>query len=563
MAVTLLAFGNHAFSSLVDGYEVGFAPGPVVQVEASVTTRPWVPPRLDAVTPGARTIELVAWITDPALSVEEFRRRLSQVFNPLAGEALLVAERPDGTIVELPARCSRITYRGESEIDAKITLETRETAWRTVTEQSSSGSTLTVGGNVAARPRIVLATPVMVCTRQRYVVRDQTRRGVGGYPLLLASAWPATAYNTVVFQNGLAVPFTIVNRNLWVRVDIPPDGSTILDCYYGPGVQNAVTADALHPGGLDLAASDNTTWVIAPVPDAPLSASGTLRQGRTYPHADQRDYLFGTHLITTGDGHVLAGMLLADRDMPEATQGLYNDTDSYVCIAGTSIVRAQIRLSGQMLSWAFDSASGETLSRTEIVGGGWLEVVVRYPGRPDWDAVARQPVPKEPGDQRGFSYDVDLTFHDLLPVALALRAAPAFVRRSAPINSSHDFDDGRRLEVTRYLSTGVRAAIASALTLELENIPTVILVETVSAGVWSGTIVNQTTGDWIELDQVYADGQLILDGEARSVVVPSGPFYARGVRFRDGIRWIQLVPGQNQVTAPWPVTIYWRNRWLV
>lgn len=592
----VVSFGEHVFDPSIDGYEVGFLQGPSVQVEASVSTRAWTRPRLDALTPSIRKLELAAWKTDAAITIEEFRRRLSRVFDPTAGERRLVAERPDGTLVELLARCAQIKYRGETEEDAQLTLETRELAWRAAAEQSDPGPTLEVGGNVATFPRIVIpGSSGAACQRTRVIWTDRTGRGVGGYPV--CQPWSHPAQNTVVFQNGLAIPFQVVNEKLWYRVDIPPNGSTVVDIYQGGGINNTATANMLDSGGLDLANSTNTTWKWAAIRAGrnPLAASGAWRFGRTYNHAQQRDYTFGVH----EDADDRAALELVDRqvyDDPaysypnEPPGGQYpDDFDSLVLVTGVEATSISVPV--ELRSHWF------VLSRSAVlIGIGRLALVYRRPNSPNWEVAATQsiageirvyklsdyPDPPYYRLQYGMPRVRSLTWTRSLPgvVSIALQMRPYSPEKilTREYRVAELDDDGRRpgtgyisiREEARYTTIGLYrgnwgyaiATLPITVTLDSSRVPVMTTVETVPARVLDGTIL---AGDqWIELEQVFVDQvDLTIDCDGRRVAVASGPFYARDLRFADGARWIELHPGPNSVSAPWPVVWAWRDRWLV
>lgn len=596
MATRVVSFGAHTFDPVTDGFEVGLGPGPQVGIEASLTSRAGVRPRLDAIAPATRTLEVHAWKTDPLLSIEEFRRRLGKIFDPERGEQELVAQRVDGAQVRLLAYPVRISLRGEGESDARVTLESRDLAWQAVTESSSSGPTLTIGGNVAARPRIVIpGSSGAACQRTRVIWTDRTGRGVGGYPV--CQPWSHPAQNTVVFQNGLAIPFQVVSGKLWYRVDIPPNGSTVVDIYHGGGVTNTVTADALDDGGLDLADSDNTTWRWYAIRAGrnPLAAAGAWRFGRTYNHAQQRDYTFGVH----EDADDRAALELVDRqvyDDPaysyanEPPGGQYpDDFDSLVLVTGVEATSISVPV--ELRSHWF------VLSRSEVlIGIGRLALVYRRPNSPNWEVAATQSIAGEirvyklsnyPDPpyyylQYGMPKVRSLTWTRSLPgvVSIALQMRPyspeKILTREYRVA---ELDDDERLPGTGYISIREEAryttvglyrgnwgyAIATlpiTVTLDSSRVPVMTTVETVPARVLDGTIL---AGDqWIELEQVFVDQvDLTIDCDGRRVAVASGPFYARDLRFADGARWIELHPGPNSVSAPWPVVWAWRDRWLV
>jgi hypothetical protein len=575
----VVRFGGHTFDPATDGYQVGLGQGPSVQVDASVSGRAWTRPRLDALTPQTRTLELVAWKTDPAVTIEEYRRRLSRVFAPETGERLLVVERADGTQVQLLAWCSGIAYRGESEADARVTLETREIAWQAVAESTSSGPTVTASGNVRARARIVVpGTSGTPCTRRRYAVTDRCGRGVGGYPLLLSDSWSASARRTVVFQNGLLVPFRVAGDKLWTRVDLPPDGTTYVDVYSGSGVDNTVTADALDDGGLDLEASTNTSWHWYAVRAGrnPLAAAGAWRFGRTFAHPQERDYRFGVLV----DSETTARLAAADPVMPESAH-LIDDYDSVVCVTGVEIASVSISVAARARSHTEISDSREYTQEyvgqaefwgAEVrvrrdyeisTGSGSAMLVARKPGAPTWEPVAARPVSKD--QQWSGTLSASFALGER-PVAIALRCQPGVVRRRGGNTSTFTAPDGDARSFTNWLTTGVvvELLLPIEVTLASGRTPLVALVDTVPARVRTGTLRNTTTGQWIELEEVYTDAvELVLDGEARQVSVASGPLYAREIRFSDAPRWIELEPGANSVSAPWPVAWRWRDRWLV
>ena len=520
------------------------------------------------------------------LRADPLRAVVARAF-PL-GEGLkpLVAQRPDTTVVQILAEVLSVDLSPDDSpfMRPVVRLLCPDPFWETVTESSDPGPTFTVGGNVAARPRIVIpGTSGTACTRRRYAVTDRTGRGVGGYPIMLSSSWSAPAQNTVVFQNGLMVPFRVASGRLWTRVDIPPNGTTYVDVYYGAGITNTVTADALDDGGLDLAQSDNTTWRWYAIRAGrnPLAASGAWRFGRTFNHPQQRDYVFGV----LADGETEARIAAADRELDRGVSSegveplaryLVDDADALVLVAGVEIASASVTASALAHYWIQDSVattsdtagvSGTTtIDRDEVYGGGAIELIYRQPGAPAWQVAQARSVESN-SPLSAWSGTLSASFSSERPVSVAVRVVPSRPqRRDRGIEVLH-LRRGLTLRVNRTLTTGVSVRMTvptTVVTLDSGKVPAISVVETVPARVLDGTIFVSTTGEWIELEEVFTDQvDLALDCDERRVAVASGPFYARGIRFSDGARWLELPPGSVLVSAPWPVTWHWHDRWLV
>jgi hypothetical protein len=187
---------------------------------------------------------------------------------------------------------------------------------------------------------------------------------------------------------------------------------------------------------------------------------------------------------------------------------------------------------------------------------------VRQGNSPTWRSVASTYVSGWKEWEGLFS----VSFSSDRPVALALRCQPGTTHRRGGSTVSTVDPTGDVTTITNWLTTGIVTDLLLPIevTLASGKVPLVTLVETVTARIRTGTIRNATTGQWIELEEVYTDAvDLVLDGEARQVSVASGPLYAREIRFSDAPRWIELEPGANAVSAPWPVEWRWRDRWLV
>jgi hypothetical protein len=352
-----------------------------VRLELATRQRGARPPAVSSMRYAGRSLVLTAYRT-AAIAIDEFRTRVATLFAP--GQHRLEAETSGRDRVEAMVVVERIAWREQSDLDMRIEAQMQDVAWRSVTTRSTSApSTANVNGNLPAYPVIrIPTTSAATATWRRYAITDRFGQGLAGYPVKLPVAPPAQ--DTVVLVNGLAVPFLVASGGLWVRVDVPPGGTTLVDVVTSAAIENRETADTLDLGGL-WPASSNTVWHYHQIRaiDAPLAGTGTWRLTRTYAHSGERGYRFGG-VERNGRVH----LALVSRDAPLEGSGLPNlldDYDSVALVTGVPIAHIS-------LDWTVRSRAWEKEAYAWSDGYGVAVLRYRRHGDPEWHDRRRMPV---------------------------------------------------------------------------------------------------------------------------------------------------------------------------
>lgn len=365
------------------GFSVAIASGGAGEIRLDVQTRSRGarPPELSGFRFSERSLTLVA-VRTVNIPIDEFRARVAALLAP--GQHRLRAETGTGDDVELWVVVERIAWRGETDTDIRIDCRAQDVAWRAVGATTvTAPGTASVTGNLPAYPRFRIAPSAATpATWRRYAVTDRCGEGLAGYPVKLPVQ--PTASQTVVLVNGLAVPFLVAGGGLWVRVDVPPGGTTLVDVVTSSAIANGETANKLDLGGMS-PASTNTTWYYDQIRaiDAPLAATGTWRLTRTYAHSGERGYRYGG---VERDGRV--HLALVSRDAPLEGTGVPNlldDYDSVALVTGVPIQRID-------LSWTVRSRAWEKEAFAWSDGYGVAVLRYRRHGDPEWHDVRRMPV---------------------------------------------------------------------------------------------------------------------------------------------------------------------------
>ncbi len=231
-----------------------------------------------------------------AVTSATFHSNVNKWFGPESnrqGARWLKVQWHDGsTELRIPVRVEHIMRNYNGNPDAiHVTMTSPVGYFEDLTETSaatSSGSgSFTNDGNTRCPAILQMQGSSLDC--RRWTITDNTGRGVKQYPVVLYSGTTGfTASESYVIVNGRSVPFlasgTSGNDYCWVFIDVPANGSTIVDIVRNTGVTNAL-ADTLDTGNLSITNTNNAQlqWGITSFADVNNAPPG--KSAMWYPIA--------------------------------------------------------------------------------------------------------------------------------------------------------------------------------------------------------------------------------------------------------------------------------------
>ncbi len=458
---------------------------------------------------GRRTIEAVVYQRSvPGLTDgEHWQEAVSGVFRMGQDWRLLRAVHR-GVDVEIECKVRRRGLTGFGTIG--VTLETRTPYYQARVARTHTATPIMAEGNVPARVVTTLTPTTGTVRTARLTITDRTGRGLWDHPVRLGPpdgpTWDTTgqgataATNYAAFNNGLPIPFMLQTPDSATltkgdfRVNVPALGSTFIDLFWGSGVANTVTAQALNDGGLDLAHAThgNGTWVWR-------TTAGTLGGKVAYAMFDvganprTTGAWLGGHFGTDYAGVFYGKSSTAPLTLNLSTAGLPKDMDGIVVVTG------------------LEAASGVSLRgiAAALTGtGGAKRVMYLTADSTTWQAAA-----ESPADQ----------YTAAGAVAWAIFVDPTSTTPSAALTIQANAGD-----------------LPPRIIHDSAKTPALSLGAASTARVLNSVLTNTTTGQALTLTDLYtANVALVIDSSTGSVRPASGTLLYKG-RGDQSIRFARL-----------------------
>lgn len=516
-----------------------------------------------------RSLTLTVWAPGVPWG-EPFRRLVFATFAPGQGLGDLVAQREDAAeLVTIRGEVVSVTFDPKAA-QATVTLVCPDPAWIGSTPQTVSGTTLsvTVSGNTdAAVSLIIPATTGQAGRRTRFAVVDQGGQGLAAYPVLLpvtGAAW--------VIANGLALPFQSTATGTWVVCDVPPHGQTLIDVYHG-GIPAGPLANTLALG-IDPDQSTNLRWVPKPYSALlPMSQTGTVHRTRTYPHSQQRDYVFTVGLVWPRNLLDRSELFIAyntfgyqqGSDPQTAGQRPHpqDDVDSETVLGPVAAVTLSGRLGTPSAPLATRlNTDGEPEEVFDL--SARLVLLARVEGSPFWQEIADQWTRR--AEVTPFTFTQVACPPGTVQVAVCLQ--PTYAQavdgiRTLLLYTARNKSPASVETQHRYASGGYAMWTWGALDLDPARVPGITTVADVPAR-YVPTLTVTGPLDTLTFTDLLADAEdLVFDCLRTTLEPPAGPVYLGGFTATSPMAWLRLPPGAQTVTASQPITLVVTDRWLM
>lgn len=518
---TLLSYDGTTFASI--DIAVGLPhgnDGPYVSTP-SLRQRTNQPPSQEYTTWGERTLPFIVTPTD-GVGDAGFRANVYRYLAPFGGLRVLTATHDNGsTAIETLANVTSLQKRQDNLFEGTFLIP--DPIWRTSTTTTDTSSPTTNGGEFKALPSISI-TPTSSTVKRRVVtITDNTGRGLSNYPVLLSfnstagGAGAAASENYIAYISGRSVPIHVTSPDsaatrIWLRTDIPANGSVDIYVYYGSSVTNTLAGSgATSPflaGGLDLATSSNTswTWSVSTTPGSEIGcynfsiqpvATGVWRPGKL--GLTQENTSYG---ISEEAGNQL--ILYIEDDGSAA-----NDADCMICVLGVNATSQITGLSRRLQS--------------TVQLGGILRSFVKYrtANQNSWTTVSLEELDSTVAEppQDGGTDTGAITITNAVEVAIGIEPKEA-------------------------QPSGI-LTLSGAMTIALSQTPTVSIAAEATARIINATLTNATNGHAIIFTDVYLDNvALTIDCLNKHITVASGTWFG-DIVFSDPDDWFALAVGAN------------------
>lgn len=288
--------------------------------------------------------------------IEDFNSTLHNIFMPWQGRRTLYGIDHNGETYTAPIYVKRFGRRGPHEWAAEFEFITG--VWKSETLNTETTSPITVSGNVFAQPILTIEGATAI-SRNRVTITDRTGHGVMGLIIGFAHASPAS--DTIVYMNGVSIPFAVSDGRIYFRIAAPPSGSTFIDVFYGSAINNTTTANELDTAGITLNAALVSSAAYTTDPSNPfskaLSSALTWVPGIVTRHPRNRAYTFGFDEENR--------IRLVDRSATGEQVNLPDDADAYILTSPVeiqSISGLSFDVTSQYISGRNDDA-GEDVER--------------------------------------------------------------------------------------------------------------------------------------------------------------------------------------------------------
>ncbi len=518
---TLVSIDGVTFSSLSIDVGLPFGNDGEYTSSPSMRQRTNQPPIQEYLTYGERNLPFIVTPSD-GVGGASFRETVYQYLSPLGGLRNLVATHDDGsTSIHALVDITNLKKRQDNVFDGTFTFP--DPVWRKVSLNTDTASPTSNGGGYKALPTISI-TPTSSSVKRRVItITDNTGRGLSNYPILIsfnstAGGVGATASeNYLAYISGRSVPIHVTSPDsaatrVWLRTDVPANGSVDIYLYYGSDVTNTLAGNGAtgpyQAGGLNLASSSNTSWTWSTsttsgseigaydVSVQPV-ATGVWRPGKL--GLTQENTSYG---ISEEAGNQVIFYIEDDNSAA-------NDADCMICILG---VNATAQMTG--LSYRLQSA---------VQLGGILNAFVKYrtANQSSWTTTVLQSLDStvaEPPQDAGTASGA-VTITNAVEVAIGIEpkeAQPAGV-----------------------------LTLSGAITIALSQTPTVTIGSEVTARVINATLTNSTNSDAIVFTNVYMDNvALTINCYDKMITVASGTWFG-DIVFSDPDDWFAFEVGAN------------------
>jgi len=455
----------------------------VVSADASVPAKASVSyqPRADqyplrrGVVPVAREIPFRLIKGTTAMSDEEWFTTVRQLYDPSRGVRLLVVDH-EGVDVQLPVDVLSFEPQGVLSQIAGV-FGAVDAAWTGTTAVTDTTSTTTPDGTTDCLPVITL-TPTANCKVVEIEITANNPGGFADFPIQIGgggategATWDcsvgdsATPQDFIVFHDGRPIPFflqgTDANRKMHCLAACREGETITLTVFYGAAINNTVTAQKFAPGGLDLTAMSNATWVWR-------NASTTIDsvyQPSVWEVLSAPRRPGSWHPSTVGSGapsYYLFESSTTEVTLQPGTSGFENNADAVVLVCPVPAATSNALL------------------------GFYLEELV---GRTE---IATQTKYLRSGDS-------------------------AFRTATKAAAGTYDLDNAQMIAFVTYpnaaIEIGQHAGTAPPqLDLDPDYLPTVTIGTPEDAVVLGGTLTNSTTGDIVYITDTYFKVQdLVID----------------------------------------------------
>ena len=510
------------------------------------------PPRRDGLVPEARELPFsVAPTPESTLDPDDFHAQVHRIFSPYAGLRTLVALHPDGE-TQLHLDVDVVEFRAVDDLHYEGRFVAPDPIWRAATPTTVAPGTITVPGTMPVRPVIEVSGGAEL-DRYRVTVSDRFGQGLAGYPLAISLGQGWNPADVMVIHGLRPVPFYLDSERglLWVRVDVPAGGAAIVDVFHGEAVANGVTAQALDLGTLDPTQSTATTWIY---PEQALSRANRY-------HGGTGSFTVGRSIVQTASGMTFGwygnALRVAPSDYGSAVyDAMPNDYDSLVLVSGVPMTSISVTFEAYAGLRNLDAEALE-----EWVGYGAVRLSARAVGEETWQLIQAWFF----GDGRlPRRYTETWSLNGAVEVALGvLGYSPSDRPAKLDIPGEDEPQDGTR-HLRPFLIMTIRGDWT--VTLDPDRVPAVDISEPIDAQRLDVVLRNQTTGDFVQLSEVYLDRvTLTIDPNSGQVTPASGvPPVGREILFGDAANLFTLAPGTNTVTATGAdVSLTYRPGWAL
>lgn len=540
----IIGFGTLTFSP-TSTYAAGVEWSDDTPYSAQVDLRPRRSrfPALDSTRLSERTLA-VTILNRSQSSAAQFWRDVFRTFAPVPATATLTATHDQtGGTIGLDVTVTNIVRNGDRAFsEMRVDCLAADPIWRDVTAGTVTVTSGTVvnSGDFPALPQIVVTPNTNWLTRRRITVIDNSGRGLANY--FIRAAVPTNGSNgisaasqMVVYYKGRSIPFGVgyptgsggtvggTATALDFRIDVPPNGSSYVDVYYGTVLSNTDTANRFTYGELYSASSDlsngTIVWHDLFATTAPAGATFTwvpAKAGQSVQGVTSGLTAEGTALYSPSIGGVR--LQLANND------SLPNDIDSIAVVTGVN---------GGL------GAALTSLERRFYTNGG-CRAFVRY-------RTADQLVWTD-----SWTSTTAGTFTAALDVSNAVQIVAGIEPISGTASGTLDLINGNIAGTYLALGTGG---------------PTVTVSGTALAYMLAGTLSNTTTGDSIRFGTILMDNDVLsIDTYAQTITTAgTSPFYGDIVP-SNADNWLPLAVGGNTISGSpggGTTSYVYKRRWII
>jgi hypothetical protein len=479
---------------------------------------------------------------------DEWRAAAVAFFSPYLGPSVLAANFDGDTrtavaLVSLIQQHPQVAMRADKQGILQAKMTRFSPYWRSAS-QSTTSLTVTNDGNAPASPTITIRPTTGTVTRKRVTFTENTGEGLVNHPLQLAvttDASATTGADYYVFSGGKPTLFQIItpggSSKIYIRTSLAPSSDDdFVDVVMGSAVNNAITANQLPPWGMDWANAGftNSNWVYL--------ATATTLNGIEAPAV--WDILRAPKI---------PGVFTATVYTVHASTAWTPSASNVVLVGG-----AAMQVNTQIRAIVADALQGFDVDALLASPNG--RVLYRPRNAIEWTNLILT------GTGSGASFHLD-------PVDVPAAIDIALIAANPNVSATWD---------AHPTDTPIQVLLESA------DVPTISVGSSVTMRRVNGRLTNTTTGDYIDIEDVYLDddasGGLVIDTLADGVeklrVYPSlstSPFYTgsggQGWAFSNPAG-LPLVPGANVLAwnqvgsssgsgdgAP-TITTVWSDTWV-